>query len=205
MATVASLVPRVTMLAPGLAEPVAEQHILDAAIEFCRETLILYGDLAPISVTANDATYSLGAATGSRVVKVLRAFFDGEELAPRALDSLPADWASDTGTPVGYYLTGEASLVLYPAPQANGTLNVLAATAPTRTATDLDDSLADLWLEAIVAGAVARTYMTPNQPYSNPVVAQAYAVQFDKAVHDARIKQTLAFTRAPLRVRPHPF
>lgn len=195
-----TLVGRVVLQAPGLADPAAEMHLLDTAIDFCRDTLPVVEDLAPVSVTAGDATYTLSVDTERRVVKVMRLKLGDLTLEPVAPDVLPNDWQDAVGTPTHYFQRNETDLVLYPAPDANGTLVVTAALAPTRTATTLDDLLADRWLDGLVAGALERALLTPGQPYTDPGRAAYFRNEYGRAKADAAVQTARGYTRAPLRV-----
>ena len=205
MATVQSLIPRVVMQAPGLSEPAAEMHLLDAAIDFCRSAHPVVTDLTAITVTAGDATYTLTTSAGLRVIKVMRLTLDGQVLNPVSPDALPDDWQTDDGQPRYYFLRNETDVVLYPAPDVGGSLVATVATAPTRNATTIDDTLADIWLDGIIAGALERALVTPNQPYSDPARAAYFKAEFAKAVADARLQSIKGYSRAPLRVQMQSF
>ncbi len=202
---ISTLTPRVVVHALGLPEPLAEMYLRDAAIDFCRESRVLYGDLTDISVTSGDASYTLTISADERPIAVLGVKFDGLDLVPVQLDSLRDDWQSDTGTPQYYYMSNEVDLVLYPVPDTTGTLKVSVARAPTRTAASIDDTLADQWLDGVVAGALARALIAPNTPYSNPQLATFYAQEFAKHVSYARITTAKSFTRTSLRIQPLEF
>lgn len=199
------LVPRVVVQALGCPEPFALQALQDAAIEFCREALPVIEDLAAVTVTQGDGTYTLSINADRRVVQVMRLTLDGTVLTPVQPDRLPADWTSVTGTPIAYFQRNDTDIVLYPTPDAGGSLVATVAVAPSRAAASIDDILADRWLDGLVAGALAKVLLTANQPYSDPARGAYFKQEFGRAKVEAGIVSAKGYTRAPLRVQMQSF
>lgn len=207
MAALSVFLPRVLIGAPGCAEFSAEQAVLDACIQFCRETLAMQQFLSAVTVTPGTADYALNAGAGLVAVKVMEASLDGYTLEPAALADLArvADWNVETGPVECYTQLGDGAMKLYRVPDAAGSLRIRAAVAPTRAATAVPDMLADRWLDAVTSGALSRLLMQPDRPYTNPKLAQVHLQNFFAEIAKVRVEATKGFTNAPLRVRSHAF
>lgn len=197
MVALSTLTQRLEHYAPGASQPLMERALLDAAIEFCRDSRVISEELDGIAVTADSRTATLASTEGTRVVHALRVWFDDAELYSVAPGDLTGDWMAHTGTPVGYYMETEDTVRLYPIPSANGTLKARAATAPAHDADEVADALADRWLDAILAGALARILLVPGQPFSSPEGAQAALGSFYAAASRARLEHAKGQTGRP--------
>lgn len=207
--TIASIIPRVTMVVPGVPYPTAELAIRDSAIEFCRETLFLRAQVDPCDVTAGEYEYDLSSdVMSARVVRLFDVWLDGSRLAPLSVFDLgrtESDWTSKTGQPIGYTMIGESKIRLYPIPEAAATLTAYGALAPDRRATSIDDALVDRWLDALVFGALSRVLFAPGQQHNDPAAAQAYRYAFKEQIQLAKIEVAVGQTTKSLTVNPRAF
>lgn len=186
----------------------AAQAVLDAAIEFCENSMVIRDIMDAGAITAGEATYALSAPAGQRVSRVLQAWLDGEPLAPTLADSLNMADAT-TGTPGRFYITRYGSghlLNLYPNPRlSGGLLRAEVVLCPTRSATMLEDDLCDLWVDAVVSGAKARLMLIPDQPFSNNSLGMYHTSAALALIRRARIEGAKGQVRGSMRVAPHPF
>lgn len=171
MVNLSAFFPRLIPYAPGAPEPLAQQALLDAAIEFCDRSLVVTQMLDPITLSVGTNSVELEAPTGLRVASVLRVWFDEQLLGPQPY-AQAATLPSYNSTPTQYY--GEFideiySLTVVPAPDklVRSGLKVRVALKPTRTATQVPDILFDHYAQSIVYGALGNLLAIPDQPFSN--------------------------------------
>lgn len=199
--------PRMLPYLPACSKPLAAQAALDSAIAFCEQSDVVREDLDPLTTRAGLSVYELDAPTDQQVARVLRVQVAGRDLRP-----LPADlvhtMASRTGQPAYYHMTRNGStleLNLYPTPDRVYPLAANASLRPTRDATTLEDDLLNLWVEPVVAGAIARAMLVPGQAFTDQAGAQGYMAQAQLGIHRARREGALGRTRGSLGVQARPF
>jgi hypothetical protein len=205
-----SLVPRFQLMAPLVPQPVALFALREAAIAFCRQTGIVTEILPPIVAMVGVATYAMVPTDSAqmRVVKANAVWADGKAIAPITASELEEDgidWTVETGSILRYMQMTEGVLRLYKIPEATANISVRASTAPTVTATSVDDALADRWWPALVAGALAQVLMIPEKPFSNPQAAVAHEAAFNGLVSEAKMVAYKGYTKARIRTRAHNF
>jgi len=207
MATLESIAPRVMVMVPDAPQPYVEMAILDAATEFCRESLFLRERLDQTTVSAGEGEYIITPESGSgRIIRVFDAWIDGRRLEPlSAYDLSKSDWTTQSAPVVhGYTMLSENVMRLYPIPEAGGELTGWVATAPNRNATSINDVLANRWLDALVFGAVARV-MTSPVVGGDKSGASTYRAMFNNEIQKARIEVNVGQTTKELTVRPRAF
>lgn len=200
MAALSALFGRVAPSAPGAADPSIDAAVLDAAIEFCTQTLCLQRTLAAVTTVAHQADYTLTQAN-EVTVKLLGVKLDGSPLrllTPATLDALDDVDEQDPGAAL---LAGPMLLRLYPTPAAAGrSVVVRAAMRPAQGATTIDDSLVEWHAAALAAGATASLLGRPGTTFYNVAAARAARMVFDDAI--AREISATLFGRARARSRP---
>lgn len=162
--------PRIGTHVVGCPEPTMAQALVDSAIAFCEESLVQREVLDNLQTAANNNAYELDTPAQQQVARVISVSRDGQILKSIPADMKPAG-TSQTGKPAGYYTRRNGSqleLVLVPTPDKRYSLGIEVALRPNRSATQLEDDLYELWVETVVAGAVARITAIPNQPFSDP-------------------------------------
>jgi hypothetical protein len=159
----------------GCPEPLAQQALVDSAIEFCSQSLVTTTDLDPVSVTAGVGNYELDLPAQTELAQIMRVWLDGRMLGPvptyevQSVESFP-------GMPTYYFgrdIDEVLNVRLFPTPDKdvpNG-LVVRVATKPTRTATQVHSVLFERWSDVIVEGALARLFDTPGQVFTNEAKA----------------------------------
>lgn len=198
---------------PGCPEIAAIQAIRDATINFCEMSLAHQVDHDPVGVVAQVADYDLEApVTGTRVIKVMRAWYKGQELQPGAPDQVrdPSLYNQSIGGYVTTYSTPKAftqkdadtfSLLPIPDQTLASAITMRVALAPLRTSTGCEDFLYEQWVEPIASGAVAKLQLSAGKPYSNPAAAAINQARFMQGVNAARQKANRGYTRASLSVQ----
>lgn len=174
----------------GCSEPLAQQALLDSAYEFCSQSLILSQTLDPITVPTGFPSVEIEAPTDLQIAQVLSATFDGQLLEPMAVWG-SAGMSAPDGTPRMYWgqdIDEVYHLTVLPAPDRlvrNG-LEVRVALAPTRSATRVPTILYDAYADAVICGALATLYSTPDQPFTNEPKAQMMASRARVRTNQAR-------------------
>lgn len=216
MKTLAKFLPFVMPFARSCPQEVAEQAILDAAIDFCEQTGVLQRTLDPLDVGAGVMEYELLLPTKQELVQVKRAWFKGSELTPVAVEAvgIPQAWRDDVpgvtpqaGDPQAFYSSSRNSIAVYPRPRIaeEGVLTVRAATKPSRSATQLEDELFEDWVEAIAAGALMRLHAAPGTAYTDTTRSETRRTEFQVAVNKAKYRANFGRTRGELAVTMRPF
>jgi hypothetical protein len=159
----------------GCPEPLAQQALVDSAIEFCSHSLVTMSDLAPVSVVAGVSNYELDLPAQTELAQIMRVWLDGRMLGPvssyevKSIESFP-------GMPTYYFgrdIDEILNVRLFPTPDKdvpNG-LVVRVATKPARDADQLHSILFERWSDVIVDGALARLFDTPGQSFTNEAKA----------------------------------
>lgn len=204
--------PRLAPYVVGVAEPLAHQALVDAAIQFCEETGVIRLTTDPVPTVAGQALYDIDLPTGVALSRILKVWvndalvYAAPEAAtddPRGLSQLAT---SSPGSPLAAVSLEPATVALVPAPDTSGvSLMVRAATRPTRVAKVLDDELYNRWCDAIVAGATYRLCAVPGQPFSDPGQAQRAEGVFWQQVNRAKVHSSRGPMGGVLAVRQRPF
>lgn len=201
MQALAAFIPYVAPEVPGCPEPLMEDAIRRACIEFCRRSEILREALSVSTVTEQD--YVTLAPVGGDVARVYDVMIDDVPLDRTRRADYPND--GDTGEPDFYYVEGLDVLRLYPVPDAVYTLDVNVVVMPGSAATEVDDILLSQHRYTIAAGARAALLSMANQPWSNPAEGEKNATLFMRQTDKARTRTAKGGTNAPLRTRGHYF
>lgn len=188
----------------GCPEPLAQQAVVDAAIEFCEATLACAVDLDPVDVRKGVRQYELDLPPQMALSQILSVIYDDFCLVP-----IPSSRVVEVGTHEGhpvYYYTRDVDetlvLNLYPTPDKNilGGLRVRAAVRPTRTATQVHSSLFNDWSDAIVDLALARLMDTPGQPFTNEAKAVMLRQKAKARMTEARLEALRGRTMSSMSV-----
>lgn len=202
---------------PGCSEPLLEQAIRSACIDFCTRSLVIQ-TIVPADYTDDVQDYTVAVPANMTLVRVLGVFLKDAWLSPNTIENVRSGVAlrGDAGdavalntTPVTYFqkLPTSTTVSLYPVPHETVTdgLAVRAAFAPSRNAGVVDTALFEDWVEDIAAGAAARLVTIPNQPFSNPAMAAGYTGVFQRAARAASIQARSGKVAASSRVQPAAF
>lgn len=209
---------RLLVWVPSCPRPLAVQSILDSAIDFCRETQVVQTTVGPMSTVAGVNEYEIELPAGTRVRRVMTAWYGTallslipqDDLAtPLAFTQSVADVQAPQGVPsAAYVLNGEPQkLVVYPVPDTavQNAITLRVALEPKPTATQLPDELFFDWVEAIVAGALVRVSTVPDQSFTNPTLAADMHSRYRFFISRARNETPIGRVRGDLRVAPKRF
>lgn len=215
MKNVSDFLPFVLPYAPGCSDPMAEQAIVSACMEFCERSLIVQETLGESSA-ADQADYDVSEPAQGALVKVLAVFYLDARLKARSREMVRRGSAArgeaitgvtvTSGTPVEWFSRDPAQPIisLYPPPAESeeGAITIVAAFRPTRAATRVADTLYDDYAEDIAAGAIARLLIMPAQSFTSPSLAGTYRSQFLSAVHAASTLARVGLGATASRVQP---
>jgi hypothetical protein len=199
-------------------DPMAEQAVLSACIEFCQRTNFVQNTSSETTVVGT-TDYDVEEPSQQELAKVLAVFYQGNKLKARSSEMVsyaPAlrneaigEAEIATGTPTEWFNRDPAQpiVTVYPAPDAvlAGGITIRAALKPKRTATSVADTLFDDWAEDIASGAVARLMLTPRMPFTNAALAPVFRAQFNTACVKAAVMARVGAAAAASRVQPVPF
>lgn len=207
------LLPQLLPEVAGCPDVTARQALLNAAIEFCRDSGA-WDEVQEDGYTLRDgqSTYDIEADGDARVLLIKRAWHRWGELVPKSqaeLDLVLPNWQyAQSNVPV-YYNTADSgqALRVYPVPMNSQglKLSLRAAFVPRMDAKYLGEKLVNDWFEPLLSGAKARLMAAPGRAWSNPPLAAYHRGLFDAAKTDVRIAAEADGAQASGRVRVRPF
>lgn len=196
---------------PGATNEMALLEIKNTIIDFCEKSLILQTDLDPITTIPTISDYDLEPPNNRLVVKIMKMWFKGVNLDPRALDEIytPSPFNTNSGAlversdPRFYYQKDARTFSVYPIPNARDSLAITLRVAlkPTRSATTIDDLIYEEYAETIGHGAITRLALSPDKPYSNPQLAAGRNALYISGLNVARQRAQDGYVRASKQVR----
>lgn len=207
MKSVSAFFSRVIPHVVGCTDPLAHQAIVDSAISFCDDSMVLRERLDIQTTVVGQGAYELDAPAQQQIARVLEVWVNGVRLSAVAAENVNNDTIL-TGSPTHYYITrtgSEMLLNLYPAPAAAVTLSIEVATRPKRDATSLEDDLFNLWMDAIVAGALGRLMSTAGASFANPQLSLYYTSSASRMAGNARVEGSIGRVQSTQRVAPRAF
>lgn len=201
--------PDLLPLVPGVPNLLAKQELLRAAQAFFAATKSWKVIEAARPVTAGTSTIDATPLnTGMEMVEIRNVNYDGKDLELMSLEGVRAKygegWETRTGTPGTAVIITPASYRLFPIPDQDATTGAVhtIAVSPSDSATGVQDDLAVMFRDAILAGAVARLKIKSGMPWSDPAGAASYGAAFDSACGVGQIKAARGFSRARISARP---
>lgn len=221
MKALSLFLPYVLPYAYGCSDPMAEQAVLNACIEFCARSHLVQNVQAEDAV-AGQSDYDVEIPPSMSPVRVLAVYFGTRRLASVSREMVQHAVAVrgeavggvtiTSGTPQEWFARNSAGTATYtvgvyppPSEASAGAISILAAHQPARTATTVADVLYDLHAADIAAGAIAQLLAMPNQPFSAPSAAASFRAQFNTAVGSAATVARVGRAVAHSFVQPRPF
>lgn len=200
---------RILPYLPGCSEPMVDQVLVSAAIEFAEKSLVLRQNLDFFRTSAGVAQYDLDPPTQyHEISRIMGVTVDGEELSSGMFEAIRNDMPTGRAKPIGFYsdrTDNSFTLMLSPPPDGTYTVVVAVNLRPTRSATQLDDDLYDIWVDPIVSNAIARAMQIPDQPFTNFAQAQYLLDYAARKTSNSRIEGNYGMVRGSMRVRARPF
>lgn len=197
----------------GCPEITAIQSIRDATIQFAELSLIHQVDHDPVSVVAKIADYDLETPiANTRIVKVMKAYYKGQELTPASPDDVTDPGVYNTAIggytpsyqpPTAFFQKNEGSITLMPIPDQSlaNAITMRVALVPSRNSITCESLFFEQWVEYISAGAVARLQLSSGKTYSNAQAAAVNQSRFMAGVNIARMRAVRGFNRSSLSVQ----
>lgn len=192
-------------LAADPSDPVTEQAIKRAVIEFCRESWIWQFFPDAQNVRSGTAEYDIEPPSGADVVTVVDVEYNRVPLTPKSVAWLNKEipgWRT-TGAAVKHYTQIDTEqVILAPLPAENITngLVMTVALQPSQKATGFPSWIAAQYIYQIAEGAMAKLMLMPNKPWTDMATGQDHRTRFEQAFNDARESAVSALGRAAVRV-----
>lgn len=207
MIATTEFLPRIMPHVSGCSYPMALQALVDSAIAFCDDSLVIRQRLDPQLTTYGQPWLVISPAAQQVTARVLRVWVDGVEMA-----SVPSDDVGDgllrVSHPSYFYTlmdSGGITANLYPAPDGAYRVAIEVALRPARSAEVFSDDLYNTWMDHVVAGALGRLMSTPDQPFTNMALAQSYNSKALYLSRRARVEGSYGRVKSTARVRQRPF
>lgn len=207
---------------PAVPDAAMQRAVRDAAIDFCRDTLVWKEWLDRMSIAALDDEYSLVVPAAmvayADIEGVYQVYFketgaDDDQftlLTPTTEDEMEAElggaWMFGTATqPSKYYVPASEpeTLYLYPIPTVAATSGLLvrAYCGPLQTATLLPDFLYNQYSNAIRYGALCKLFGIKGMPWYDPNAEAKWGGLYNLERDNAIIPATRGPIRKEMRVR----
>lgn len=201
MKPLSAFLPDLMPLVPSCPEPVAEHAVRRAAQRFCEMTRAWRVTLDPVIAVRNIVEYDLELPAQAELVRLEAAKMGTERIAI----ATPAA-ALAGGTEAFIYCPDGKTLQLNPKPQATQQIVITANLKPANGATDVQDFLADRYMEVIARGAASTLKQHPSKAYTDVAGGLLMAQAFEDACAGirSRLRAGLAANNPP-RVIPHLF
>jgi hypothetical protein len=206
---ISAFFPRLLPNVVGCPEPLAQQAVLDSAIDFCSRSLAVTATLDAVTLCKGEASFELETPKNTTIAQVLNLWFDQHEVEPAPYAQV-TDITRGTGTPRRYYgedIDEVFNITLLPAPDRVVTHGVVvrAALKPKRSATAVPSVLFERHAQAIVDGARAILLNIPDQSFSDLLMAQALATKARFAANHARTDALYGRVQSSMRVQMRAF
>lgn len=196
---------------PGCTRAMALLEIKNTIIDFCEKSLILQEDHDPVTAVANVMDYDFEPPSNRLVVKILRAWYKGQELDGQSIDMVTtpsvfnqqSGYLVNVGDPRVYLQKDARSFSVYPIPAETlaSSITLRVALKPTRSVLTIDDLIYEEYAEIIGHGALARLYLSPGKPYTNPQLAAARNALYITGLNVARDRAQNGYVRASKHVQ----
>lgn len=202
MADVKELVPSVQEMARLCPVKRIKDAIMDAAVEFCRKSIIWRVQSVDDIVAGTD-TYTPSVPTGAAISAIEIVTVGGIRMP---MWTSPWPHSATSGGAAFYGVNQDKQVRIYPVPPENITdgLVVSIVAIPDKTGTVIPDFLVDDYKDALVSGALASVMAIIGQPWANAQVAMYHQKMFSRAVGAARIAVMRALSTSSVSVSLRP-
>jgi len=209
MKPLSAFYPRILPYLPNCPEPLVDQVLVNAAIEFAEASLTLRQNLDSFNTVVGKVDYDLDPPTRYHDInRVMGVTLNGKELRPGLFEAIRNDLPTATAIPRGFYTDrtdNTFTLRLSPPPDKAYPVVVAVTLRPARDTTQLDDDFYNIWIDPIVSGAIARAMQIPDQPFTNLPRAQELLASAAQQTVSSRIESNFGLVRGSMRVRPRSF
>lgn len=216
MKTLSSFMSRILPHVAGCPDVVAEEALVDTAIEFCEKTLVVQQSLYPMDTVAGVLEYEFVPPRYQMVIMPVGVWFKTQKLEAVPADAIRSVQAYNInvpghteleGDPRQYFWTAANTIGVYPVPKETvaASLTVRVALKPTRSATQLENVLFDDWVDVLVAGTLARLHAMKDQTWASSERGLLRGREFRAGLQRARMESSVGRVRASLSVRMRGF
>jgi len=212
MAAITTLIPDVRVHIPEIPVFVASRELIRAAREFCEMTRAWRVDIS-IGVTASvatvDLTSLLPATTELVDIISIKNILGGQPVVPRTqawLDTNLTQWRTLEDLNANYYVQSGNNVIRFVYTPSTTIANKYYARVAVKpliaTTTTIDDVIVNKYDEVLVHGALARLFVIPRKPWTDPNYATFHKHLFDQSIGPARTEAAEEFqTGIPRRVK----
>lgn len=201
MADLSGIAKLVRIATPGCPDPLIDDAIIDAAIDFCRRTRAVTESLS-LSTVVGQAAYPLATSAGTRASRVQRVERGTIPLSESSKPVFDANHHLRAAGVASHYYLDDDSLVLGPIPDAVDTLVLSVVVEPVIGATTVPDVLYNDWRRVIASGAKAILLATPKVPWQSLADADIEFAAFNAGIDSAISKRDAGGGGYVPRARP---
>lgn len=175
---------------PGCPEVVMDNHIRDAAVDFCeRSEVWTYQALAEQTVDGV-SDYPVAIPGSSVLENVISVHVDGLLLARVSELHSSNNPTAPKGMPRRYSVFEDQELRFFPTPDRAYTLYATVVLKPTLAASGVEDFIFRTHGRTIACGAIASLMITPGKEWTNLELAAYYKTKFSRGADDAKGRDT---------------
>lgn len=195
-------------LAADPSNPVTQNAIKRAVIEFCAGSWVWKYLPDSLDVTAGEAFYDLEPPLGSDVTAVMDVAHNNVPLKNRSIEWLDRElpgWRTTAATPKYFTQLDTAQIILAALPESTITsgLTMTLILQPSQTADNFPAFIANQHFEDLANGAIGRLMLMPGKTWSDPANGAGRIASFQNAIGNARASAVRALSRAEIRVTPY--
>lgn len=192
-------------LAADPSDPVTENAIKRAVIEFCSSSWIWKYLPDPMDVVAGEAYYDLEPLSGTDITTMMDVLHNNVPITPKTttqLDNEIPGWRTTKLTPKYYTQVDTEQLILAPVPADNvaSGLTMTLVLQPSQTATGFPKWIFNQYIYALADGAISKLMLMPGKPWSDAATGLDRRARFENAIANARNNSVSALGRAAGRV-----
>ena len=192
--------PYVMPYVTGCPEPVLEQHVKLAAIEFFRRTLSYRLTLDSVK-TDGTALVELDQPSQAQIIKI-KSVTVGDHDFPLVEATHGLELSKYSPGREFVFTEDGRTLAIYPIQPAGVDVVVDAAIAPSITSSAINDTPGLQHMQDIAQGAIASIKRIPGQPFSDPAGAPMHQGIFEMRISTIAAKHSRGVMAAKLRSRP---
>lgn len=191
-------------LAADPSDPVTENAIKRAVIEFCAGARVWQYLPDALDVTAGELTVDLEPEQGADVGVVMHVALNGAPLENKSIDWLDRNepgWRSTAGTPNYFTQVDTEQIILAPLPAASArkALVMTMALQPSHTATSFPAWIFSRYAYALADGAMSKLMLMPGKPWTDIPGGADRRTRFEQAISNARANAVGGLSRAATR------
>jgi hypothetical protein len=186
----ANFLPYIQPHLPGCPEIVIENHLREAAAEFCKLSHIWRYDIDKDYTSRNTSDYDIEVPTRTVLEDILVLYLDGlpiKRVSDRHFD-MPSN--AQNARPTAYSLYQDSQIRFYATPDGKYEFEGVAVIKPSLAATGVEDFIYETHGRSIACGAIYRLAIIPGKEWTNPELATYYKAEFYKHASEARSRDT---------------